>query len=68
MDNQGGGGGGVELDQISDIRPPKKIKYQISHPLKNQISDLPGRYQGTPVSPPPPNQLSDYPAAQIFFE
>ena len=29
---QWGGGGGVERDQISDIRPPKKIKYQISHP------------------------------------
>ena len=40
--------GGMERDQISDIRPPKKsniryqtpkeIKYQISHIRKNQIS------------------------------
>ena len=29
-----GGGGGVERDQLSDIRPPKKIKYQISDPRK----------------------------------
>ena len=51
---------GVERDQISDIRPPKKsniryltpkkIKYQISHPLKNQISDI-------KVPPPPPPNM-----------
>ena len=29
----GGGGGGVERDQISDIRP-QKIKYQISRDRK----------------------------------
>ena len=81
-----GGGGGVECDQISDIRPPKKsniryqtpkksnirlsrvhknqisglkkldvgpqkkIKYQISHPLKKSNIG----YQGTPVPPPSP--------------
>ena len=33
-----GGGGGVERDQISDIWPPKKIKYQILDPQK--ISDI----------------------------
>ena len=34
-----GGGEGVVRDQISDIRP-LKIKYQISDPPKNQISDI----------------------------
>ena len=33
----GGGGGGVERDKISE---PLKIKYQISDPSKNQISDI----------------------------
>ena len=68
------GGGGMERDQISDIRPPKnqisdithsqklsiwlkkiryqtpkKINYQISHPLKNKISDI----KVPPFHPPP---------------
>ena len=30
--------GGMERDQISDIRPPKKIKYPILRVRKNQIS------------------------------
>ena len=61
-------GRGVERNQISDIRTPKKsnIRYQtpnknqIPDPLKNQISDTTPpkksniRYQGTPVPPPPP--------------
>ena len=34
------GGGGMERDQISDIRPHKKIKYQISHVRNNQITGL----------------------------
>ena len=64
----GGGGGGVERDQISDIRHPKKIKYQISDPPTNQISHITRsqksediwlkkiRYQ---ISDPQKNQLSD---------
>ena len=67
------GGGGVERDQIWDIRPRKKsniryhtaykIKYQISDPKKNQISDISRLLQnqislGTAV-PPPTNQLLD---------
>ena len=62
-------------NQISDIRPPPppqqksniryqtptKVKYQIIHPLQNQISDITPpaksniRYLGTPVPPPPIN-------------
>ena len=75
--SMGGGGGGMERDQISDIRSPnnqisyirppkksditrsqksdirspKKINYQISHPLKNQISDI----KVPPFHPPPPS-------------
>ena len=37
-------------NQISDIKPPKKIYYQISHPLRNQISDI----NVPPFHPPPP--------------
>ena len=37
--------------KISDIRPPKKINYQISHPLENKISDI----KVPPFHPPPPH-------------
>ena len=32
-------GGGVERNQISDIRPPTKIKYQTPLKIKYQIFD-----------------------------
>ena len=61
------GGGGVERDQISDIRPPKKsdiryqtpkkIKYQISRVRKNQISVF--KKSDTCVADPLKNQISD---------
>ena len=54
----GGGGWGVERDNISDIRPPKKSnigyqtpkKNQISHVRKNQISGL--KNQISDIRPP----------------
>ena len=44
----------MERDQISDIRPPKKIKYQILRVRKNQISGL----KKSDIRPKK-NQLSD---------
>ena len=34
------GGGGVERNQISDIRPHKKSNMRYQTPKKNQISDI----------------------------
>ena len=72
---QGGGGGGWNAiryqildplkNQISDIRPPKKIKYQIVH--KNQISGLtksdvgPQKKKKYQISHPLKNRISRYP-------
>ena len=65
------GGGEMERDQISDIRPqnnqisdirpPLKIKYmyQISHPLKNQISDIWPQQKSNIRYHTPKNQISD---------
>ena len=39
------GGGGVARDQISDMRPPTKIKYQISQ-QKSDIWPLPCSFWG----------------------
>ena len=56
----------ITCSQKSDIwhikiryQTPKKINYQISHPLKK--SNI--RYQGTPVPPPPPSMH----AFQIYY-
>ena len=70
-----GGGGGVEHDQILDIRPPKisniryqtpeNIKYQISRVRKNQISGI----QKSDIRPPKKiNYQISHPLKKIKYQ
>ena len=73
---QGKGGGGVECDQISDIRPPKNIRYHTPQKAnirylaftKIRYLALKIRYKVPPFHPPPPPPHSVTPCDEGLFD